>query len=127
MTYLSKYPGIKCILVENTNRSGVNLLPMYYLGHSAKYIEVSNNSPASKISDWYILHKDHMPDFYIFEGATNIDTRLAEIKKIFPDMEYETTITPGMVDRILFWLNPINENQNAYIYRNTHLHPSKTE
>lgn len=127
MTYLSKYPGINLILVENTNRSGINLLPMYYLGQWATYIEVSNHSPASKISDWFIIHKDHNPDFYIFEGAVNLDARLTEIKEIFPDMEYEATIRPGMIDRILFWLNPVNENQNVYIYRNTHLHPSKIE
>ncbi len=127
MTYLSKYPGIKLILVENTNRSGINLLPMFYLGQWANYIEVSNHSPASKISDWFIIHKDQNPDFYIFEGAVNLDARIAEINEIFPDMEYETTIRPGMIDRILFWLNPVNENQNVYIYRNTHLHPSKIE
>jgi hypothetical protein len=67
------------------------------------------------------------PDFFIFEGKENIDERVNKLKFSFPEMEYETTITPGLIDHILFWLNPVNENQNAYIYRNTYHHPDKIE
>ncbi len=63
----------------------------------------------------------------IFEGENNLDVRLEEALEEFPGMVYETTISPGMIDRILFWLNPINENQNAYIYRNTYTRPQKIE
>ena len=106
---------------------GINLLPMYYLGQWVSYTEVSGNSPASNISDFYIINEEHRPDFYIFQGEVNLDARLADIKNIFPDMEYETSISPGVIDRVLFWLNPVNENQNVYIYRNTHLHPNRIE
>jgi len=40
------------------------------------------------------------------------------MKTLFPDLVYETTIEPGFMDEVLFWLNPINDNQIITIYRN---------
>ena len=125
MTYLSEYHGIKKILIENTNQYNINLLPMYYLGQRANYIEVSKSHALKDISIWHLDNREKHPDFCLFEGDEEIDKRVAAMKEFFPDMVYETTISPGMIDRILFWLNPVNENQNVYIYRNTYVHPNK--
>ncbi len=127
MCYLSKYQDIDNIMVENSNKDGINLLPMYYLGQWAGYGEINNTRPASVVGTWYKENYLNMPDFVIFEGEKNIEYRLAEVKKVFPDIVYETTVSPGMIDRILFWLNPVNENQNMYIYRNTQSRPHKIE
>ncbi|RLD81886.1 MAG: hypothetical protein DRJ15_03125 [Bacteroidetes bacterium] len=127
MTYLSKYPKIDNILVENSNKAGINLLPMYYLDQWVGYSEITNTKNAAAAKQWYIDYQINPPDFMIFEGENNLDVRLEEALEEFPGMVYETTISPGMIDRILFWLNPINENQNAYIYRNTYTRPKKIE
>ncbi len=127
MVYLSKYPAIDNILVENSNKSGINLLPMYYLGQWVGYSEITNVRPAAEVAVWYKENYLPEPDFIIFEGENNIEKRRSEVEKSFPGFEYETTISPGMIDRILFWLNPVNENQNAYIYRNTQDYPNKIE
>ncbi len=100
---------------------------MYYLGQWAGYGEINNTRPANVVGTWYKENYLNMPDFVIFEGEKNIEYRLAEVKKVFPDIVYETTVSPGMIDRILFWLNPVNENQNVYIYRNTQSRPHKIE
>jgi len=125
MTYLSKYPDIDNILVENSNKSSINLLPMYYLDQWIGYKEITNMRSASETAEWYRENQFNWPDFIIFEGENNIDDRLLKVDEAFPGFEYETTISPGMIDRILFWLNPVNENQNAYIYRNAQRHPQK--
>ena len=125
MSYLSRYEGIKEILVDNTNEYGVNLMPRYYLGQWPVQWEISKSLPLDKLPLWIIDNDDHHPDFVIFEGKENIDRRVEELKAYFPEMVYETTITPGFIDRVLFWLNPINKNQNAYIYRNAKQYPNK--
>ncbi len=127
MCYLSKYQDIDNILVENSNKDGINLLPMYYLGQRAGYAEINNTRPAGKVAEWYAVNQINAPDFIIFEGEKNIENRLAEVKIIFPEIAYEASISPSIIDRILFWLNPINENQNVYIYRNTQVRPHKIE
>ena len=47
------------------------------------------------------------------------------MKTVLPGLVFETSIEPGMMDKLLHWLNPINANQNIYIYRNTELIPQK--
>ena len=127
MTYLSRYEGIRNIMVENTNDYNINLLPMYYMGQWTNYTEVSKSKPIDEYVSWYNNQAQNHPDFIIFEGEKNIDNRVADIQLILPEMVFETKVSPGFIDRILFWLNPVNENQNAYIYRNTYLHPIKIE
>jgi hypothetical protein len=126
MTYLSKYENIRVIMVENSNKSYINFLPMYYLGQWVGYEEITNRRSAAELAAGY-EHPKAYPDFLIFEGENNIQKRRDTVLAYFPGYVYETTISPGMIDRILFWLNPINENQNAYIYRNTHLRPNKID
>lgn len=125
MSYLSKYDDISMILVENTNQYNANLLPRYYLGQWVNYIEVTKSTPINDLPSYLLNQRKSHPDFYIFEGKKNIEDRVASLKAVFPDMTYETTISPGFIDKIIHWLNPVNENQNAYIYRNAFLHPPK--
>ncbi len=40
------------------------------------------------------------------------------MKSVYPEIEFETIIEPGFMDRVMYWLNPINDNQNIFIYRN---------
>ena len=127
MTYLSRYTDIGIILVENSNKSSINLLPMYYLGQWVGYGEITNSRNAAEAYRTFEENDLDMPDFIIFEGENNIESRTSETLKFFPGYEFETTISPGLIDRILFWLNPVNENQNAYIYRNTNVYPHKIE
>lgn len=49
--------------------------------------------------------------------AEHIDERVAEVKKYFPKLTYVTTITPSNLDQLLYWLNPLNDNHTAYIYK----------
>ena len=127
MTYLSRYEGIENILIENSNKSGINLLPMYYLGQWVRYAEITNTKSAAETSLWFMDQQVNLPDFIIFEGEKNIEARKLTVMEAFPGFVYETTISPGMIDRLLFWLNPVNENQNAYIYRNKERYPNKIE
>jgi hypothetical protein len=127
MVYLSRYQNIENILVENSNKAGINLLPMYYLEQWVGYGEITNARNAKETEKWYKTHYIARPDFIIFEGDNRIESRTAETLEVFSGYEYETTITPGMIDRLLFWLNPVNENQNVYIYRNTNTYPEKIE
>ena len=127
MYYLSRYKNIEIILVENTNQYNVNLMPNYYLGQWVLQGEVSKSKSIQDLPGRFLSARENHPDFIILEGEKNIDERVRSLQKAFPDMVYETCISPGLIDRILFWLNPINENQNAYIYRNATLHPILSE
>jgi hypothetical protein len=64
------------------------------------------------------------PRFFLFYEADNLESRVENVKAIFPNIEYETTIYPGMIDKLLHWMNPYNANQTIYIYKNMDFFPS---
>ncbi|HEY4800285.1 MAG TPA: hypothetical protein VII99_14485, partial [Bacteroidia bacterium] len=57
------------------------------------------------------------PNYVIFFDDENLDNRIKNFKTCFPKITFEAKIEPGLVDKIICWLNPINKNYNAYIYK----------
>ena len=120
MEYLSAYKEMKYFLVEDINKTVLGFPPMYYLDNWIDYdaiMQGDNIYKLAKTKHWN--NESNQPAFVLFYQPDNLDQRLINMKKILPDLVYETTIEPGNADRVLHWLNPINANENIYIYRNT--------
>jgi len=126
MTYLSAYKQIKYFAIEDDARTVVRFPPMYYLNKWVDYDAIMKNVSLKKLSqkrNWKVI--DNQPDFVLFYQKENLEHRVEKLKKHLPDLVFETTIEPGNADRVLHWLNPINANENIYIYRNTARIPDK--
>lgn len=124
MTYLSKYENIQNLLIENTNREHAKMPPLFYLNQWADYRELGNgveNFPFEKV--YPVLNDNTSPRFILFFGNKNLDNRVAYMKQKLPNIEYETTIEPSFVDKVMYWLNPVNANRSVYIYRNKDFFP----
>ena len=128
MCYLSKYSGIKTILLEDIFHGTPQMPPEYYLGQWISTYDVSKDSPQDsikmKIDRWGY---DTYPRFILFFDDKGIDERVRKIEEITPNIEYETTIKPGFIDDLLFRMNPKNANQTIVIYRNKDFYPKKIE
>jgi len=128
MTYLSAYKQINYFVIDDVSRSVVRFPPMYYLNKWVDYDAIMNDvnlKSLAKKRKWKLT--DYQPDFVLFYQEENLSKRVEKLKKYLPDLVYETTIEPGNADRVLHWLNPINANENIYIYRNTAKIPEKIE
>ena len=126
MVYLSRYKEVKNILLEDSNRTGVVVIPQFYLQQWVKTEEISQNKPPERYAQWMLsVDSSEYPRFVIFYGAELLEERVQKLKKLLPGLVYETTIEPGFIDEILYRANPINANQTIYIYRNTVLIPGK--
>ncbi|MCD4684134.1 MAG: glycosyltransferase family 39 protein [Bacteroidales bacterium] len=118
MTYLSKYDNIKSLVLEDTYSNGVKILPMFYMGEWINYFEVTKSRPLTKLPEKVLSDQEFQPRFILFFNENDVDKRVVQIKEVFPNIVYETTIEPGLVDKILYWLNPRNSNLTITIYRN---------
>lgn len=125
MTYLSKYPDIKDIVIENSNRGEVQMTPIFYLGQRVYDYGVTAQSGPEKLPESAKTNPQHQPRFFLFFETQNLEQRVENMRKVFPNIEYETTIEPGLVDRILYRLNPLNRNQTIVVYRNRDFYPQK--
>ena len=126
MTYLSRYPGIDFVLFDDTFRHEVLIPPSYYCGQKLNVYSISGTHPVDSLkTQLEVYGKAKYPRFVLLFQNKAIDQRVDEIKTVLPNIEYETRIEPGLADRFLYWLNPVNANQTVIIYRNRDFFPNK--
>ena len=128
MTYLSHYKNLNFILIEDENKDVLRFPPQFYLEQWVYYEAFQKKddfNTFAKKKDW--SNPNNQPDFVLFFQPNNLDKRVKRMKQVFPELVPETVIEPGLMDKLLHWLNPINDNQNIYIYRNRVLIPEKIQ
>jgi 4-amino-4-deoxy-L-arabinose transferase-like glycosyltransferase len=128
MIYLSKYEGIKSLLVADEGNSP-ELFPCFYL---KQWPIIYDELLPDENTDSLIIRASKaplfkQPRFILFSAENNLSKMVIEARKSFPFIVYETTINPGFMDRFIRWLNPVNKNRTVYIYRNTLFFPGKTD
>jgi hypothetical protein len=126
MVYLSRYKNINCILQEDIYHSGIPMLPQYYLGQWVGVGEINSEQTQNVYSNRlkYIIKKRY-PHFVLFYGPENLQQRVEKVKEFLPGIVYETTVSPGYIDDLLYRINPRNTNQTIIIYRNSEFYPNK--
>lgn len=120
MTYLSKYKEINYFALEDIHRNVTRFPPLYYLNNWVDYESIMQDTDFNKlIKDKNWSEVSNQPDFVLFYQPADLEERVEKMKQTLPGLVYETTIYPGNADKVLHWLNPINANENIYIYRNS--------
>jgi hypothetical protein len=125
MTYLSKYKNISALVTEDSNRGYASMLPLFYLEQWPEVISVSQDSPIAGLTHALEIDSTLKPAFVLFFDSKNLEARLESMKTVIPDLVPEAVIEPGLMDRLLYWLNPVNANQQVYIFRNKDVIPLK--
>ena len=124
MSYLRKYPNIKSVVLEDANHNDPKMPPRFYLGQWIYCYEVSKLVPIDSTKKVVEITKKYFPSsFVLFYGDKNLEKRVDSMKSIIPNLAFETSIKPGFIDEVMYKLNPVNENQTIYIYRNTDIFP----
>jgi len=124
MTYLSRYENIRFVLFENSNKYGQMLFPRYYIDEWINYTEITLDNVNEPFPEDLKTNPYILPRFFVFAEEKNLDKRVRNIQRHYPNMVYETTIEPGVIDKVMQWLNPINANETITIYRNTTVIPA---
>ncbi len=120
MVYLSHRTDLKSLLVEERTEDNAEMCPIYYLGRwdvNIIYLTKKDSSIRSLYRQLQNYPDTKYPDYIIFVGSENINTRVSQFRAVYPGLQYLTTIYPSLLDNIMEWLNPVNKNRIAYIYR----------
>ncbi len=119
MSYLRTKTDIKGFMIEDSNKENDILLPaLYYYGKWSPICGITKNYTADSAM-YYCkqLPLNEVPNYVVFWQAENIKSRVDSLQKRFPTLTYEATIEPSLIDKTLYWLNPLNDNQTAFIYK----------
>ena len=126
MVYLSQYEDLSYFIIDDVNKTSLRPPPMFYLENWVYYDPIMKNANLDQFKNAKKWNQpENQPDFILFMESKKIESRVAFMQSVFPGLEFETLIEPGMMDRVLHWLNPINDNQNIFIYRNSTVYPNK--
>ncbi len=128
MSYMAKYGDINNFVIEDINKTILRFPPQFYLQNWYQYKTLMKDDDFNEfVKTNSISPLSEQPGFILFYQPENIEHRVNQMKTVYPELEFETVIEPGFMDRLLFWLNPINDNQNIYLYRNKSVLPNKIE
>ncbi|MCW3085252.1 MAG: Alg9 family protein mannosyltransferase [Bacteroidetes bacterium] len=119
MVYIAHQKDVKAIIMEDSNRKNFLMPPLFYLEKWGHVGGITEDISAEKYYTEGYLNTpvDQRPNYVVFIQEKRIDERVAEVKKYFPTLTYETTIEPSFIDALMFWLNPENKNQISYVYK----------
>lgn len=116
MLYMSKYQNIHSFLIENSVDNMTLWSPLFYCGQYPTEYNITNNNPVDTSNiPWSAVNE---PRFVLFYTHDRLDERVTMMKKIMPQLQYETTIYPSFIDQIMSTINPVNKNYIVTIYRN---------
>lgn len=125
MRYLSKYPDIRYLLLDSSS-GPVKYPPCFYLEQWIKVIVIDESLGIETFGENLAKQDSAVhPRFVLFFKDGQETQRRAALLKAIPGLTYETTIEPGYMDKLLYWLNPVNANQTIEIYRNTNFYKEK--
>lgn len=119
MYYLYEQKDMKSFFIEDGNRDeGFTQPPQFYCGNYLSIYGINKKTNADSALVYYnSLPPQSKPNYVVFFEKDNLETRVNELKKRFPTLTYKTTILPGLIDRTITWLNPVNNNMEATIYK----------
>ncbi|MES2681134.1 MAG: glycosyltransferase family 39 protein [Bacteroidota bacterium] len=119
MSYLYNKHDSGNFFVEDSNKENDFLMPpLFYYGKWISVFGINKTQTADSALVYYkSLSEKEKPKYMVFWQAENITARVDSVKKRFPELRYEATIQPSLIDKTLYFLNPLNDNQTAFIYR----------
>ena len=91
--------------------------PLFYYGKWFSVCGITKNFNADSALYYYNYKASQKPNYVLFVQTENINARVDTLRKRFPTLTYEATIDASLLDKTLHWLNPLNDNQTAYIYK----------
>jgi hypothetical protein len=116
--YLYKKHDSNNFMLDDSNRDDFAIPPLFYYGKwPSNYGITKINTPDSALKYYKAQTDKTRPSYIVFWQAENIEARVDSVKKRFPALTYEATIEPSFIDKLLYWLNPLNDNQTAFIYK----------
>jgi len=119
MLSLRDGPPVHGLIVEDTVENEPPWMPMYYLGQwQATQLPEPYSDPAILLKDQIaLLPPEKRPDAVLFIGLEDLEQRKARIISLIGPLKPVAVAEPGLVDRVVHWLNPVNRNETISVYR----------
>src|SRR5690606_10880881 len=108
---------LKGLVIEDTAEGEAPMPPLFYLGQWDVTV-VPWTDPVADLRTYLgTIGEPHRPDVVLFFGLEDLQERLTRVSMAMGPLEVIGTAEPGLVDRVVHWLNPVNRNETIVITR----------
>ncbi|MCB9169254.1 MAG: glycosyltransferase family 39 protein [Flavobacteriales bacterium] len=117
MSLLRDMPEVHGYIEEDSSEGEAPLLPLYYFGRwdLGQAWVTDTTTDLRALVDAYAPAQ--RPNIVLFVGKEDLDQRIARVQRQLGPLRIEGEAEPGLVDRVVHWLNPVNRNETIVITR----------
>ena len=110
------------ILIEDTVEKDPPMLPLVYLEHWHVTQQFITDSGTDIRTLAALPAPEQRADVAVFIGTDSLASRVSRMESALGPMQLIGTARPGLLDRLMHWLNPVNRNVEIAVYA---IHPSQ--
>jgi hypothetical protein len=105
-------------VVEDTPEHEPPMLPKYYgLQWRAAVLDVADTAMALDSAVAHLATAGLAPNYAFFIGQEDLPVRMARVEQALGPLDLVGVAEPGLVDRFVHWLNPVNRNETITVMR----------
>jgi len=125
MNYLYDAGDCNNFILEFTHSDQGAMMPQFYSNIWTNYYYFKKGDPVEgtlSFASNVAMETEHdimprsLPNYILFYDDTQLEERVANMKKYYPTLTYRTTIESGWFDELLHSLNPKNSLEKIHIY-----------
>ncbi|MDQ3100882.1 MAG: hypothetical protein M3R08_05820, partial [Bacteroidota bacterium] len=115
--YALRNERVQGLIIEDSIEGDAPMPPLYYLGQwDIEVISLASpDVPLGPLMDRLAVQR--RPNFVLFFGEDQLGERIDRIEKVVGPTTLFFRAEPGLVDRIVHWLNPVNRNETVVVAR----------
>jgi hypothetical protein len=114
---LRNEPGIRTLLIEDTVEGEAPMPPLFFLGQWDVWVEPWTDPAADLPARLAQFPVERMPNVVLFIGKEQLPERLARVEEAIGPLDILFEAEPGLVDKVVHWLNPVNRNETIVVAR----------
>lgn len=110
-------PWARGVIVEDSHGHDPPQAPLFYWGNwqaGLVYVADTTEDVRATLARW---EPDRRPNVVMFIGDEDLDRRVRAQSRQLGTLKPMGDASPGLLDRIVHWLNPVNRNETIHVYR----------
>lgn len=105
------------LLIEDSAEGEAPMPPLFYLGQWDLNVVPWTDPSADLAAHLEQFGPEHRPEVILFCGTEDLKARMTRVSLAIGPLEVMGTAEPGLMDRAVHWLNPVNRNETIVLTR----------
>lgn len=116
MAVLRAHPEVNGIIIEDTAEQDAPMMPSFYWGKLDAVMDTYTDAGQDLRALLEQVPSPARANAVLFIGDMQLPERLARARSAMGELEYVGCGRPGLLDRTLHWLNPLNRNEVILVF-----------